>query len=285
METEEKPEMEVKKEEKAQKAANTSKILLYVMLFLIGALLGLLVGYNLPKEVPEEYSPELLDPVENQEAVNIILADSIVKLNNKLEASNILVDSLNTALDKCSSSKKTAVSKAKKPVTSSQEPPQKVVVEVVVKNPEIAEVVAEAPKKVVSQPTKAVVETPAIEVVTDPLAHLRDDNGEILVCFQINGSKNHHFPQYALDRGASIPNVRDNRQSGHNYVLLTPVNSISGDKPNVTFGGIFFIPVSYIKKYLDMSGDPLNYVKVLYVGNWRGITMTLQGNYYVYNTK
>lgn len=280
METEEKQEMGVEKK-KTEKAANTSKILLYIMVFLIGTLLGFLVGYNLPKEA-SEYSSWSEEPVvvDDQEAVNIILADSIVKINKKLEVNNTLVDSLNMALNKCQGDKKIAVTPKKKVITQSpQEPPQKVVIEVIVKNPEIVEVVAEAPKKVVSQPiptTKA--------VAADPLAPLRDGNEEILACLRTNGSKDQHFPHYAINRGASVGNSKGNNQRGYNYVL-TPVESISGNVPSITKEGVFFVPVSYLKKYLNMSGETLKYVDLLYEKNWDGVRMTLQGEYYVYNSK
>lgn len=215
--------------------------------------------------------------VEDIDSVNIALGDSIVSLNEEngaLEDSIVVLKDvivkLNTALDKCSSSKKTAA-KAKKPVTSSQEPLQKVVVEVVVKNPEIAEVVAEAPKKVVSQPTKAVVETPAIEE-------------KVIACFRTNGSKDQYFPHYAIDRGATVSNAKDNRKLGYNYIL-NPVESISGSVPGITKEGVFFVPVSYLKKYLNMSGESLKYVDLLYEENWDGVRMTLQGEYYVYHSR
>lgn len=190
--------------------------------------------------------------VEDIDSVNIALGDSIVSLN---EENGALEDSIVVLKD----------------VIVKLNTAQKVVVEVVVKNPEIAEVVAEAPKKVVSQPTKAVVETPAIEE-------------KVIACFRTNGSKDQYFPHYAIDRGATVSNAKDNRKLGYNYIL-NPVESISGSVPGITKEGVFFVPVSYLKKYLNMSGESLKYVDLLYEENWDGVRMTLQGEYYVYHSR
>jgi len=182
----------------------------------------------------------------------LVLTDSIDLLNAKNEL----------ILKICQSGKRATVAKkptAKKPIVKKP---------VVKPATQIITISATEPKYEVSV------------VTADPLAPLRDSNEEILACARVDGSRDKHFPHYAIDRGAIVNNARDNGRYGYNYVL-TPVESISGNVPGVTKDGIFFVPVSYLKRYLNMSGESLKYVDLLYKGNWGGARMTLQGGYYV----
>jgi uncharacterized protein YoxC len=188
------------------------------------------------------------------------LNDSI----NKLNAKN---DELTTKLNTCQSSKKATVAKKQK---------NKKIVKVA---PNDTKQTAK-PEKPAKIETVEKVEEVEKAVITDKLDYLRDENEEIIACLRVNGSKDGHFPHYAKDRGAKISNAKDNGKHGYNYVL-TPVESISGNVPGVTKDGTFFVPATYLKKYLNMSGESLKYVDILYKGNWGGIRMTLQGEYYI----
>lgn len=120
-------------------------------------------------------------------------------------------------------------------------------------------------------------------VADDDLAYLKEADGKILCCFRVNGSKDGHFPHYAIDRGAKMSEAVDNGYKGYN-LALTPISSMVGSY-GVTTDGTFYVSARYLESYLNTSGQALKYVDLLYKGNWGGVRMTLNGNYYVYATK
>lgn len=120
-------------------------------------------------------------------------------------------------------------------------------------------------------------------VADDDLAYLKEADGKILCCFRVNGSKDGHFPHYAIDRGAKMSEAVDNGYKGYN-LALTPISSMAGSY-GVTTDGTFYVSARYLESYLNTSGQALKYVDLLYKGNWGGVRMTLNGNYYVYATK
>lgn len=210
------------------------------------------------------------------EADNSSSNDSIATLNNNIKTLNGVIDSLKLEnaqvykdLSNCQASKK-VVRPAKRVVR------KPVIRRVVVVRQFVRPQQYSAPQY--SAPV-AVTRNEQPPVTEDNLSELRDGNEEILACFRTNGSKDQHFPHYAIDRGASVGNAKGNNMRGYNYVL-TPVESISGNV-GVTKDGTFFISASYLKKYLNMSGESLKYVDLLYKGNWGGARMSLQNGYYV----
>jgi type II secretory pathway pseudopilin PulG len=238
---------------------------------IIGAVIILLVmigflGYSFQKETKK--APEEEVAVESVNTV-ITLADSVNLLNAK-------VNDLSKELEECQEAAKkvVAVPKAKPVATPTPPTPQKVVVELVLKNSEPA-----APTPV-STPR---VEQPIVRSAA-PAPAPAPQQGKVIACFRTNGSGDQHFPHYALDRGASVANAVDNGQKGYNYEL-SPVESVSGSLPGVTFSGVYFIPKAYLEKYLNMSGESLRYVDVICENAWGGVRMSLQGDYYVYNSR
>lgn len=194
------------------------------------------------------------------------LEDSIKTLNDSINGLNGGITALNEALNECQASKARPAIKVKKPVA---------------RKPSVV-IRAARPSVVIRAARPA--NTPVVIVrdetsAADNLSELRDGNEEILACFRTNGSKDQHFPHYAIDRGASISNARGNNMRGYNYVL-TPVENISGNV-GVTKDGVFFISANFLKKYLNTSGETLRYVDLLYKGNWGGARMTLQNGYYI----
>ena len=239
---------------------------------IVGAVIILLVmirflGYSLQKEAKETPKEEAV--VESEIAKVMTLADSINLLNAK-------VNDLSKKLEECTqeAAKKIAAAPKAKPAVPAAPAPQKVVVEVVIKEP-----AAPAP---VSTPR---VEQPIVRsVAAAPTVAPAPQQGKVIACFRTNGSSDQHFPHYAIDRGASVANAVNNGQKGYNYEF-SPVQSVSGNVPGVTLSGVYFIPKEYLERYLNMSGESLKYVDVICDGNWGGVRMSLQGDYYVYNSR
>lgn len=262
METKEKPEMEVKKEETVKESGAW-----YILVFFIGAVLGLLTGYIVANKALAE------SVVENQDSVNIILVDSITSLNAKLDV----------ALEKCEDCEKTKLlppppkeTSKVSAVKSTKEMTQKVIVEVVVKNPETPEVIAVAKEvKPISTPTKASVEIPPVE---EP----------ILACFCVNGEKDMYFPHYAMlpPNNKQFSNAVSNGQGGFNLKLKV-VEGISGDEPAITREDkIIFAPLSFFTNYY---GGEIKYIIASFNGHWGGVNMKLQEvdgkKYFIYDYK
>lgn len=186
-------------------------------------------------------------------------------------------DSISLGWDECRGSKKKAVVKpvAKKPVAKAA---VKKVVPIVPSAPPVM-------KK--STPVVEPVMVSAVSVQTvvadDGLAYLMDSEGRILCCFRVNGSRDGHFPHYAMDRNAKVLEAVDNGQKGYN-LSLKPTETMVGNY-GITNEGVFYVSARYLESYLNSSGQALKYVDLLYKGNWGGVRMTLSGNYYVYATK
>jgi hypothetical protein len=184
-------------------------------------------------------------------------------------------DSVTQGWNDCRGSKKVAKPVAKKPLAKAA---VKKVVPIVPPAPPVM-------KK--STPVVEPVMVSAVSVQTvvadDGLAYLMDSEGRILCCFRVNGSRDGHFPHYAMDRGAIVPEAVDNGQKGYN-LSLKPTETMVGNY-GVTNDGTFYVSRRYLESYLNSSGQALKYVDLLYKGNWGGVRMTLSGNYYVYATK
>ncbi|GEM_PF-3740977 len=113
------------------------------------------------------------------------------------------------------------------------------------------------------------------------LSHLRNVSGDIIFCVMANNDGGMHFPQYALERGATFEgNVRSNTTSDGNNWVVHPTETMRGDY-GITHDGTFFVSHSVIDSLIDVHNLA---IKSEFTG-WQPRDMTREGNYWVYKTR
>jgi len=119
---------------------------------------------------------------------------------------------------------------------------------------------------------------------TANLDYLRE-NDKIIYCILTNGLGNHHFPQFALDRGVKFTAVKSNLTGDGKNWEVEPVNDIEGDV-GVTMDGVFFVKDFWLETVLNANGETVTSVdiKTPYT-KWQPKPMVQLGDYWIFETR